>query len=576
MPLIQTVPGTPSPPLPTPNAADVEHEHTDEQDVEDLLSPAPDDPQEQDENPTAPSSPPTTSTRLTISTAPTTPLSSPRLVPLPHGPAPEQGQGQGQGQEQEQESPPSTPSTPVSSRFSHSTPQRPLAAQQQQQQTLRYDGLTSRRPAGWISSLAGAGSRGMSDNAIPIPSSKQRATSGISQSDGRGHSHGHGQSQGKGVKARVSSVAFGGVEGRRVSGAMKYALRAGESREPRVGGGGGGGGGRIVSTTSAREFDLSQQQFDLAAASAESPVLNEREEDGEEELGEEEAENVRYQVSTAQEQDELWMAHVREQLNTLFPDFFAAEPGDLGDLAGLGEDMARRFQEEEDDEEEEGEGDKSVGSVRVREVDDEVEGEGEGDGEGEEDQAEETSFTTSASATTSPSLNLQTPPPTGLPRSFSSSMPLHRTQRQVSRGRASFGVPNVREEITDLREEIMRLRSVVGGLADGMRAEHAAEVAAIDREDPGEGVGKGEIESEQGQGGGGGEERMMQVPESYVRTANKSIEILLHLDTLVRVPDPTTSSPVPEQGGTRTRTLEMRDINAVFEESNLGRILEFV
>ncbi|ODN84969.1 hypothetical protein L202_00812 [Cryptococcus amylolentus CBS 6039] len=567
MPPIQTVPGTPTPPLPTPNAADVEHEHehTDEQAVENLLPTDPDDPQEheqeQDENPPAapPSSPPTASTRLTISTAPTTPLSSPRFVPLPHGPAP----APEQEQEQEQVSPPSTPSTPVSFRFSHSTPQRPLPGQQQQ--TPRYDGLTSRRPVGWISSLGGAGpkSRGVSDNAIP--SSKQRATSGISQS----HGHGHGHSQGKGVKARVSGVAFGGVEGRRVSGAMKYALQSGESREPRVG---GGGGGRIVSTTSAREFDLSQHQFDLAAASADSPILNEREEDEDEDedLGEEEAESIRYQVSTAQEQDELWMAHVREQLNTLFPDFFAAEPGDLGDLAGLGEDMAGRFQEEEGDEEEEGEGDKSVGSVRVRSVDDEVEGEGEGDGEGEEDQAEETSFTTSASATTSPSLNLQTPPPTGLPRSFSSSMPLHRSQRQVTRGRGSFGVPNVREEITDLREEIMRLRSVVGGLADGMRAEYAVEVAAIEREDPGEGVRKGETEREQKQGQG--EERMMQVPESYVRTANKSIEILLHLDTLVRVPDP--SSPVPEQGA--TRTLEMRDINAVFEESNLGKILEFV
>ncbi|WVQ77537.1 hypothetical protein IAR50_007223 [Cryptococcus sp. DSM 104548] len=526
MPFIQTVAGTPSP------SPDDGVERMDEQELEGLLDPFPDAPSEGiEENTTdTPPSPPTnsTSTRPTLSTIPTTPLSSPHIAPI---------------------SPPSTPSTPVSfpqGRQSTSTPQRAPSytgtGAAAAAGTSRYEGVAPRRPNGWISSLS-SGARGYSGDSVL--QQQQRATSVLSQGIGTGEK-----------KARVSSVAFGGVEGRRVSGAMKYTLRgsAGSSGEPRV------GGGRIVSTTSAQEFDLSQQQFDLAAASADSPVLEGREDEDVESMGlgmgEKEEENMRYEVFTAQEQDELWMAHVREQLNTLFPDFFAAEPGGLGDLAGLADDMAGRFKEDDDDR-----GDKSVGSVRVRDV------------EHEGDQAEERSFTTSASATTSSSLNPQTPPPTGLPRSISSSLP----GRQVSRGRGSFGVPNVREEITDLREEIMRLRSVVGGLAEGLRAEYAAEVVAIERE------GK-EAEPEpkqqgQGQGQGQGQERMMQVPESYVRTANKSIEILIHLDTLVRDPVPaiTTNSKTscaPETAA--TRTLEMRDINAVFEEQNLARILEFV
>lgn len=40
-------------------------------------------------------------------------------------------------------------------------------------------------------------------------------------------------------------------------------------------------------------------------------------------------------------------------------------------------------------------------------------------------------------------------------------------------GIGAMGVPNVREEISGLREEIMRLRSVVGGLAEEPRGEVA-------------------------------------------------------------------------------------------------------
>lgn len=120
---------------------------------------------------------------------------------------------------------------------------------------------------------------------------------------------------------------------------------------------------------------------------------------------------------TGQEEDEAWMGYVRQQLNTLFPDFFEADA------------LPPSGQFHQDEHEEAG-----------------IE-------HGLNDEEGNMSVSTVATS------DLPTPPG-GPPR--------------ISMGLGMNGVPNVRTEIGGLRDEIARLRGVVSELAEDMRGSHGS------------------------------------------------------------------------------------------------------
>ena len=138
-----------------------------------------------------------------------------------------------------------------------------------------------------------------------------------------------------------------------------------------------------------------------------------------------------------EQEEEAWMGYVRQQLNTLFPDFFHPDPlqsshrhsgllqGDTPELAVGGEQ----------------------GEVSI--------------------------------STTEITTSLSTPPYTALARFGSSDRAVSgfdlgpETNMQASSGIG--GVPNVRAELGGLREEIERLRGVVLGLAEVMRSQSESE-----------------------------------------------------------------------------------------------------
>nr|ODN86778.1 hypothetical protein L203_04028 [Cryptococcus depauperatus CBS 7841] len=338
--------------------------------------------------------------------------------------------------------------------------------------TPRYP-IPNRRPTGWISSL-GLGSRTLSD------------------ASGNGHFEtirANSLGKGKGAsRPRVTSVHAQPPQGRRVSGTMQYAIAPPPTR--------------TFSTGS--DFSITDNPFNLAeaeSASLPTPLPEQREEDGEEGV-EEEEERIRFQVATQQEQDEVWMAYVRQQLGALFPDFFHADPSSLTGGA---------FVEDDDGEDE---------KVVEREPFSPSLG--------------DTSFTETS---TTESSALATPPPTGRPS-------------LGALERAGLSVPNVREEITGLRDEIMRLRSVVGGLAEGLRNdavaydEEKAEDEAVDEHTPTEGDDTVEIKD---------------IPDSFMETAPTSVSIIRLLDQLV--------CPLPHKE---------KDDRDIFEPTNLEHILEYV
>nr|KIR85148.1 hypothetical protein I308_04399 [Cryptococcus tetragattii IND107] len=298
--------------------------------------------------------------------------------------------------------------------------------------------------------------------------------------DGHWHGHDHGwedilplppgatntaQCHPAGQKLRATSV-HAQRPGRKASGTMQYAIvspvdRVREDEEERV----MQRGTRVTSGYSADGIDAGVE-FDLIHAGSAAVFLDNEHHQGEnqimrageaegEETVEEEEDRLRFQVSTTQDEDEVWMAYVRQQLGVLFPDFFSTDPSQLARSAESAKLETTSIRSQDDHEE--GEGNMSVRSTSgVREVGNESFSHFPGD----------TSFTTATSSTEDSSLSLATPPPTG--------RPLHgHNLGTMMGGIGAMGVPNVREEISGLREEIMRLRGVVRGLAEELRGEVA-------------------------------------------------------------------------------------------------------
>lgn len=374
---------------------------------------------------------------------------------------------------------PSTPSTPISSQAQaprSSTPNSNTGmntcTDMHDVTTPRYT-LPNRRPTGWISSFGQTGigigtvtgGRVLSDNPVPLSVSslvenqhqfplRPRAVS-------TAHHHSAGQSP------RVTSVYAQQPE-RKVSGTMQYAIappdQVRENGERII------ERGRVTSGYSEVGVDTGVE-FDLIHAGADTAALNGEHHEGEhqimrggEETVEQEEYRLRFQVSTAQDEDEIWMAYVRQQLGVLFPDFFPTDPDQLARSAESAGLEGVSTQPQDDDEEDEG-NTSARSSSSVQEAGNDIISPSAGD----------TSFTTATSSTEDSSLSLATPPSTSRPGHG------HSLGRMMG-GMGEIGVPNVREEISGLRDEIMRLRSVVGGLAEGLRGE-VAEMTEMEEDD---------------------------------------------------------------------------------------------
>lgn len=336
--------------------------------------------------------------------------------------------------------------------------------------TPRYT-LPNRRPAGWISSFGQMGigmgtitaGRILSD--IPASLSVSTLAANERQLPLPPGATNTAQCHPAGQKLRATSV-HAQRPGRKASGTMQYAIvspvdRVREDEEERV----MQRGTRVTSGYSADGIDAGVE-FDLIHAGSaavfldnehhqgENQIMRAGEAEGEETVEEEEG-RLRFQVSTTQDEDEVWMAYVRQQLGVLFPDFFSTDPSQLARSAESAKLETTSIRSQDDHEE--GEGNMSVRSTSgVREVGNESFSHFPGD----------TSFTTATSSTEDSSLSLATPPPTG--------RPLHgHNLGTMMGGIGAMGVPNVREEISGLREEIMRLRGVVRGLAEELRGEVA-------------------------------------------------------------------------------------------------------
>ncbi|KAE8538405.1 hypothetical protein D1P53_004759 [Cryptococcus gattii VGV] len=466
---------------------------------------------------------------------------------------------------------PSTPSTRTSSQVQaprSSTPNSNMNTDTNMHDvktTPRY-ALPNRRPTGWISSLGQmgigmgtiTGGRIMSDIpaslSVSTLAANERQLPLLSRDTNTAQCHPAGQ------RLRATSV-HAQRPGRKVSGTMQYAIvppvaRVREDEEERV-----MQRGRRVRSGYSEDGTDAGVEFDLIHAGSAAVLLNNEHHEGEnqimraeeeewEETVEEEEDRLRFQVSTTQDEDEVWMSYVRQQLGVLFPDFFSTDPGQLARSAESVELETTSIRSQDDHEE--GEGNTSVRSTSdVREVGNASFSHFPGD----------TSFTTATSSTEDSSPSFATPPPTG--------RPLHgHNLGTMMGGIGAMGVPNVREEISGLREEIMRLRSVVGGLAEELRGE-AADATEVKEDDqdqqdvytPGtERVtddSAGELVDENIQAEG---TRDHQLPKVFLKTASISISILQLLDSLVH----------PEGSASR------RSNERVFGEENLVDILQYV
>ncbi|WVW87047.1 hypothetical protein I302_109103 [Kwoniella bestiolae CBS 10118] len=167
--------------------------------------------------------------------------------------------------------------------------------------------IANRRLKGWISSLNHPRAvSSLSNQDITLTPPRSSSTSDL-------------------PRGRISSVHVHQQPsipgGRRISGAMQYAFQSqSQSRGPP---------GQVDDESQVIDGDGDQGGND------------EREEDTEEVIGlaqeqlspEEEA-RIRYEVGLSQDQDEIWMEYVRNQLSSLFPDFFGADPSQLGAQMG--------------------------------------------------------------------------------------------------------------------------------------------------------------------------------------------------------------------------------------------------
>jgi hypothetical protein len=162
------------------------------------------------------------------------------------------------------------------------------------------------------------------------------------------------------------------------------------------------------------------------------------------------------QIERDQQADEVWMSHIREQLSTLFPDFF--DPTILGERSEEGEVGEGEVEEEEE-----------MSNLGLS--------------------SRSTSGVTSSSS--APSREVSTP--------VTATMGMNgMSLRGMGVMRGLRGVPSVRDEIGGLRDEIERLRGVVGGLAQNLERDRDRMIDArveieMDNNDTAQSVGDAEV-----------------------------------------------------------------------------------
>ncbi|WVQ95921.1 hypothetical protein IAU59_003020 [Kwoniella sp. CBS 9459] len=505
---------------------------------------------------------------------------------------------------------PSPPASPDPTHPAEHTPSTPPKYSAPAYHGLPKYSIPSRRPKGWISSLHHP--RVASDlspkGKVSLTPPRASSTSALPAEHTGRQSEDEEQEIPSAPRQRVTSVHAqgrqggpGGAGGRRVSGAMQYAIAPVRHASP---------------SSSDLEIESNGRQ-----GSADPEAHPEADEDailgGEEDtsLTAEDEAQIRYDVGLAQDQDEVWMSYVRAQLGALFPDFFDADPASLYPGGGsthsrggsratssayeylphLDADTQQTYHHADDT------------SLR--------------DTHGEEQHSQLGDvFTTSTPANTSFGMTDDT-----------SSLATPSSVSAAGMLRGNVSIPNVREEISGLREEIMRLRSVVGGLAEGMgrpaRNEmvESAEEPLVDREASDQrGSGRtatdsavlddevevGEIQdTSAGQrreaaeldtpaknaevnraGGEGIKEGVKQaaselledqsqaglgdVPESFKQTAHLSAQIIRALDGRLN----SGLRPTADSTGAKSelRPASQRDDGTIFSFTNLHLILEYV
>lgn len=246
---------------------------------------------------------------------------------------------------------------------------------------------------------------------------------------------------------RVSSTTRT-VSGRRVSGALQYALHPHPEIDPT----------EVTvpipeseSATDLRNYEEMKQQLEIESDNDGPEVEGQGE--GEDTAGVEERGwdsslgfgGVIPDTMISDEVDveeEAWMGYVRQQLNTLFPDLFHPDP--LMDHPSES-DHDNAHDTPELEEGGEGEGETSISTIATNE--------------------------------------LPTPPISGSLTRFGSrsGFGFGLGSGPDTHGLGGIaGVPNVRHELGGLREEIERLRGVVSGLAEGMRAQPTSTTTITD------------------------------------------------------------------------------------------------
>ncbi|OCF62106.1 hypothetical protein L486_01773 [Kwoniella mangroviensis CBS 10435] len=470
--------------------------------------------------------------------------------------------------------------------------------------------IANRRPKGWISSLNHPRAiSNLTDQQIALTPPRSSSTSDLPKAENR---------------ARVSSVHIHQQQRagtRRISGTMQYAFTQPQSQ-------------RASRERPLHNEEQSEDQDQAGNGDGDISIVDDDQEEGEdvvEQLSPEDEARIRYEVGLSQDQDEIWMEYVRNQLSSLFPDFFGADPGQLQAQMGEATYLGHGYQQEAE-------------SGVYQES--QQEGAMEGDGEGGEQMTMEDGVERIGSPLFPPEdatsrINGRSEPVSSIDslssrrmstsrnvhdvystpandRSFISngsstdfsSLPTPPMRSNAEMLRGNVMIPNVRDEISGLREEIERLRSVVGGLAQELgggsggqnREQQNQEVVRENEIDGGivnaESQVEGGLDKEQSHGPDAAivqeaegvesvrvkeeddqtrkndsqleeenpeTEKEEQVPEAFLKTANISSEIIHLLDSQIRK----SAKRDAEVGDTRSD-------EEVFSIANLERVMRYV
>ncbi|WWC95710.1 hypothetical protein V866_002576 [Kwoniella sp. B9012] len=377
--------------------------------------------------------------------------------------------------------------------------------------------MGNRRPKGWISSLNHPRAiSNLTNQQMALTPPRSSSTSDLPKAENR---------------ARVSSVHVhqqqrGGT--RRISGTMQYAFAQPRPQSQRT---------TRESPVQHRAEGEQEVGYGDEGVNGDGLLVGDNEEEElVEQLSAEDEARIRYEVGLSQDQDEIWMEYVRNQLSSLFPDFFGANPGQLQSQMGEATYLRHEHQQEAE-----------YGVYQESQREGEMEGEG-GEQMGMEDGVERigSPLFPREETTSQPDGQIRSPPgamidsptvgrsvslrnghdvfstPATNDRSFVSassstdfsSLPTPPLRSNAEMLRGNVVIPNVRDEISGLRDEIERLRSVVGGLAQelggggiGQQREIRSEEVARENEyeiDGGivtaESQGEGVSDEEQGRG----------------------------------------------------------------------------